>query len=139
MASGPGTSAAPRRAPSSGATPRLSAVRLNSNERMPPISLFALEAPQVHSPVGKSPRPAEEMLGSSSGGTPKVARHGADGDAASASRDPSRHASIDSSSNNPALALLLPTGEEGEGSDEGGGGGMAPSTQQIQSLCAHNQ
>ena len=127
MSSSRTASSAPGR-DATGATPRLSAVRLSSSEaRVPPISLTEdLGAAYLHSPtIGKSPRPPDEVASSSAAaGTPKVAKLDAGGDAATTSRDISRLSSLDDESQSSVAAALLATGNN---EDEDNRLGMAGS------------
>ena len=91
-----------------GATPRLSAVRLSSADRPQAFSLSdGVGGLSPVSPTGKSPRQPDEKPSSG----PKVARLSSDSDAASASRDVSRHVSVDEASREAILAAAFATGD----------------------------
>ena len=94
-----------------GATPRLSAVRLSSADRPQAFSLSdgvgGVTSPI--SPTGKSPRQPGEPPGEATG---KVARLSSNSDAASASRDVSRHVSIDDASHEAIMAAAFATGDD---------------------------
>ena len=90
-----------------GATPRMQAIRIPSSGEYSDFTL---------SPTGgKSPRPPD--MPSAEEVEKKVARTSSAGDAASSSRNASRHASIDENSREAMLAMLA-TGEDGEGDDD---------------------
>ena len=90
-----------------GATPRMQAIRIPSSGEYSDFTL---------SPTGgKSPRPPD--MPSAEEVEKKVARTSNAGDAASSSRNASRHASIDENSREAMLAMLA-TGEDGEGDDD---------------------
>ena len=103
---------APPATSSTGSTPRLAAVRVNSaNGLVPSLSLDAGFMNTQLSPTGKSPRPPDEVIANLT----KVARSENAGDAASSSRDPSRHQSIDESSHAAAIAAaMLATGDDSD-------------------------
>jgi hypothetical protein len=89
-----------------GATPKLSAVRLVEATRLPSIMLSE-GAKSPGAAGGKSPRPDEHFAGACA---QKVPRLEADVDAASASRVSSRLASVDEASNDISAAMALATG-----------------------------
>jgi len=90
----------------SGATPRLSSIRLEAC-RLPSMNLADIE--NVRSPTGKSPRPPEEHAATAAAvGATKVPRREDDVDAASSSR----LASVDES--HETLAVAFATGDESD-------------------------